>query len=64
MFLHTCKNCYKTQMRTTIALKFGTQKGSPKVNASITFGANLMNGLGVMTDYSCKQDRFVVMPTG
>ena len=29
VFSHTCKNCYKTQMRTPIALKFGTQKQSP-----------------------------------
>ena len=26
-FLHTCKNCYKTQMRTPIAWKFGNRKG-------------------------------------
>ena len=32
------------QTRTPIALKFGTQKGSPKANPSITFGANPMNG--------------------
>ena len=54
VFSHTCKNCYKTQSRTPIALKFGTQKGSPKANSSITFGANPMNGSGVMTDYSRK----------
>ena len=54
VFLHTCKNCYKTQTRTPIALKFGTQKGSPKVNPSIKFGATPMDGSGVMTDYSRK----------
>ena len=54
IFSHTCKNCYKTQMRTPIALKFGTQKGSPTANPSITFGANLMNGSGFMTNYSRK----------
>ena len=54
VFSHTCKNCYKTQMRTPIALKFGTQKGSPKANPSINFGANPMNDSGVMTDYSRK----------
>ena len=54
VFSHSCKNCYKTQTCTPIALKFGTQKGSPKVNPSITFGANPMNGLGVKTDYSRK----------
>ena len=54
VFSHTCKNCYKTHARTPIALKFGTQKGSPNANPSITFGANLMNGSGVMTDYSRK----------
>ena len=54
VFSHTCKNCYKTQTRTPIALKFGTQKGSPKANPSSKFGANPMNGSGVMTDYSRK----------
>ena len=54
VFLHTCKNCYKTLTRTPIALKFGTQKGGPKANPSIKFGANPMNGSGVMTDYSRK----------
>ena len=54
VFSHTCKNCYKTQTRTPIALKFSTQKGSPKANPSINFGANPMNGSGVMTDYSRK----------
>ena len=54
LFSHTCKNCYKTQTRTPIALTFGTQKGSPKANPSIKFGANPMNGSGVMTDYSRK----------
>ena len=51
VFSHTCKNCYKTQTRTLIALNFGTQKGSPKVNPSIKCGANPMNDSGVMTDY-------------
>ena len=41
-------------MRTPIALKFATQKGSLKANPSIKFGANPMNGMGVMTDYSRK----------
>ena len=54
VFSHTCKNCYNKQTRTPIALKFGTQKGSPKANPSINFGTNLMNGSGVMTDYSRK----------
>ena len=54
VFSHTCKNCYNTQTRTPIALKFGTQKGSPKANPSINFGTNPMNGSGVMTDYSRK----------
>ena len=54
VFLHTCKNCYNTQKRAPIALKFGTQKGSPTANPSIKFGANPMNGAGVMTDYSHK----------
>ena len=52
VFLHTCKNYYKMQTRTPIALKFGIQKRNPKANPSITFGANAMNGSGVMTDYS------------
>ena len=52
VFSHTCKNCYNTQTRTPIALKFGTQKGSPTTNPSIKFGTNPMNGSGVMTDYS------------
>ena len=52
VFSHTCKNCYNKQTRTPIALKFGTQKGSPKANPSIKFGTNPMNGSGVMTDYS------------
>ena len=42
----------KMQTSTPIALKFGTQKGSPKVNPSNTFGANPKNGSGVMTGYS------------
>ena len=54
VFSHTCKNCYNKQMRTPIALKFGTQKGSPKANPSINFGTNPMNGSGVITDYSRK----------
>ena len=54
VFSHTCKNCYNKQTRTPIALKFGTQKGSPNANPSITFGTNPMNGSGVMTDYSRK----------
>ena len=54
VFSHTCKNCYNKQTRTPIALKFGTQKGSPKANPIIKFGTNPMNGSGVMTDYSRK----------
>ena len=54
VFSRTYKNCYKTQTRIPIALKFGTQKGNPKANDSITFGANPMNGSGFMTDYSRK----------
>ena len=38
-------------MRTPIALQLGTPKGSPKANPNIKFGANPMNGSGVMTDY-------------
>ena len=52
VFSHTCKNFYNKQTRTLIALKFGTQKGSPTANPSITCGTNSMNGSGVMTDYS------------
>ena len=51
VFLHTCKNCYNKQTRALIAMKFGTQKGSPTANPSIKFGTNPMNGSGVMTDY-------------
>ena len=51
VFSNTSKNCYKTQTHTPIALKFGTQKASPKANPSIKFGATPMNGSGVMTDY-------------
>ena len=54
VFSHTSKNCYKMQTRTPIALKFGTQKGSPTANPSIKVGSNPMNGSGVMTDYSRK----------
>ena len=54
VFSHTCKNCYKTQTRTPIALNFGTQNEIPKVNPSIKFGANPMNGSGFMIDYSRK----------
>ena len=54
VFSHTCKNCYNKQTRTPIAMKFGTQKGSPKANPSIKFGTNPMNGSGVMTNYSRK----------
>ena len=43
VFSHTCKNCYKTQVCTLIALKFGTERGSPKANLIIKFGVNLMN---------------------
>ena len=53
-FSHTCKNCYNKQTHTPIAMKFGTQKGSPKANPSIKFGTNPMNGSGVITDYSSK----------
>ena len=53
-FRTLAKNCYNTQMRTPIALTFGTQKGSPTANPSIKFGANPMNGSGGMTDYSRK----------
>ena len=63
VFSRTCKNCYKMQTRTPITMKFGTQKGSPKANPSIKFGANPMNGSGFMTDCLQKQDRFVVTPT-
>ena len=52
VFSHTCTNCYKTQVRTPISLKFGTQKGSPKANSSIKFDANPMNGEGFMINYS------------
>ena len=54
VFSHTCKNCDNKQTRTPIAMKFGTQKGSPTANPSINFGTNPMNGSGVMTDYSRK----------
>ena len=54
VFSHTCKNCYNKQTRTPIALKFGTQKGSPKANPSIKFSTNPMNGSGDITDYSRK----------
>ena len=42
------------QTRTPIALTFGTQKGSPNANPSFKCGANSINGLGSMTDYSRK----------
>ena len=45
---------YNKQTRSPIAMKFGTQKGSPTANPSIKFGTNPMNGSGVMTDYSRK----------
>ena len=51
---HTCKNCYNKQTRTPIALKVGTQNGSPTANPSIKCGTNPMNCSGVMTDYSRK----------
>ena len=51
VFSHTCKKCYKMQTHAPIALKFGTQIESPKANPSIKFGANPMNGSGVMNDY-------------
>ena len=54
VFSYTCKNSYKTQTHTLIAFKFGTKKGTPKANPSIEFGANPMNGSGIMTDYSRK----------
>ena len=54
VFSHTCKKCYNKQTRTPIALTFGTRKGSPTANPSVKFGTNLMNGSGVMTDYSRK----------
>ena len=52
------KNCYKTQTRTPIALKCGTQKESPTENPIIKFGANPMNDSGVMTDYSRKTEKY------
>ena len=54
VFSHTLKNCYKTQTRIPIASQFGTHKGSPTTNPSITFGANAVNGSGVMIDFSRK----------
>ena len=42
------------QMRTPIALTFGTQKESPKANPSIKVGANPMNGSGFMANDSCQ----------
>ena len=53
-FQQFCNRLYNKQMRTPIALKFGTQKGSPTANPSINFGTNPINGAGVMTDYSRK----------
>ena len=53
-FLLLLRLCYNKQTRTLIAMKFGTQKGSPKANPSIKFGTNPMNGSGVMSDYSRK----------
>ena len=53
-FRTLAKNCYNKQTRTPFAMKFGTQKGSPKANPSIKFGTNPLNGSGVMTDYSRK----------
>ena len=53
LFAHL-QNCYNKQTRTPIAMKFSTQKGSPTANPSIKFGTNLMNGSGVVTDYSRK----------
>ena len=54
-FSHTCKNwaknCYKTQTRTPIALKSGTQKGNLKANPIIKCGGNPMYGSGFMTAY-------------
>ena len=64
VFSHTCKNCYKTQTRTPIALTFGTQKGSPKANPSMKFSANSMMVRELCPIIRVKQDRFVVMPTG
>ena len=51
VFLHTLKNCYKTQTHIPIALKFGTHKGSPTTNPSIKVGANSVNGSEIMIDY-------------
>ena len=53
-FLCVLAHFQKLQTCIPIALTFGTQKGSPKANPSIKFGGNPMNGLGVLTDYSCK----------
>ena len=35
VFLHICKNCYKTQTRTPIALKFGTQKEQGRIQGGL-----------------------------
>ena len=53
-FRTLAKIAITSKTRTLIALKLGTQKGSPKANPSIKFGTNPMNGSEVMTDYSRK----------
>ena len=53
-FRTLANNAIKHKTRAPIALKYGTQKGSPKANPSNKFGANPMNGSEVMTDNSRK----------
>ena len=54
LFLHTYKNCYKTQTPNPIALQFGTQKGGIKAHLCTNFGWNTINSQSVICYYSQK----------
>ena len=53
-FSKLCKNCYNSCMRASIWLKFGTHIRGPKANTSITFGVNLINIQGFISNLRIK----------
>ena len=51
-------------MRTLILLKFGTCIGGIKANNCIDFGVNVLNILGVISDFTHKTNSNFFKPTG
>ena len=54
-FRTLCKNCYKMQMRNTIASIFGTNEERVTMDSRTKFIVNLSNIQGVMDIYSHKK---------